>query len=84
MIVIYGKDNCVWCKRAVALAESRQMKFKYIDVMKDGQLEALKEKLPDVRTVPQIWWGDKHVGGFEGFQKEIEEVLGANYGQEKF
>jgi glutaredoxin len=47
----------------------------------DHYKEQLKSILPDVKTVPQIWWHGKHIGGYEDFASEIENTR--SFGQEK-
>lgn len=70
-IVIYGKDNCSFCKRAVEL--SKQVKsqghgdFEYIDIVANGiDAVALGELMgKPVRTVPQILVDGKSIGGYD-------------------
>lgn len=70
-IVIYGKDNCSFCKRAVEL--SKQLKsqghgdFEYIDIVANGiDAVALGELMgKPVRTVPQILVDGKSIGGYD-------------------
>ena len=83
MITIYGHQRCGWCKKAKALAEQYELKYEWLDTDNDGVLNALKTALPNVKTVPQIWWGETHIGGYEDFAAEIENTLG-NYGQGAF
>lgn len=65
---IYGKPNCPFCDQAKRLAESEGFEFEYKDVMADKEArEALVARLPGTRTVPQIFYGDKHVGGYTEF-----------------
>jgi glutaredoxin len=79
MIVIYGKNNCVWCDKAKEVANNFQLKYEYKNV-DDNHEFALEvyEKLPDLQTFPQIWWHEKHVGGCVDFLREIENTW--NYG----
>lgn len=81
MIVIWGRDNCVYCTRAVELCKQYDFKFEYIKVNTPQILEQLEQKVPGVKTVPQIFWNDKHIGGYEDFAAEIENTR--NFGQEK-
>jgi len=37
--------------------------------------------LPGARTVPQIFWHQKHIGGYQEFAAEIENTR--NFGQER-
>jgi glutaredoxin len=43
----------------------------------------MKIKLPDVRTIPQIWWHGNHIGGYEDLVSEIENTIGG-FGDQKF
>lgn len=83
MIKIYGKPSCAWCVKAKRLAERYNLKYEYIDVQYTEQFNELKEKLPDAKTVPQIWWDDRHIGGYENFAMEIENTIGG-FGEGKF
>jgi len=75
-LTIYGKANCLWCKEAKVLAERYMMNYEYIDVgYTDGQKE-LMARLPEAQTVPQIFWHDRHIGGYQEFMREIENTLG--------
>ncbi|MFA7408398.1 MAG: glutaredoxin [Anaerolineaceae bacterium] len=79
-ITIYGHARCVWCKKAVALAEQYNLAVDYRDTDKEGVLEELKSKLPNAKTVPQVFWDDRHIGGYSDLATEIESTIG-NYGQ---
>ena len=82
MIVIYGADYCSWCTRAKELAEQYQLSYTYRNISESAELkEQLRTMLPDVRTIPQIWWHGRHIGGYEDFAREIENTLN-NYGQQ--
>lgn len=82
MITIYGHARCGWCVKAKKLAEQYHLKYEWKDTDMSENLNDLKKKFPNVKTVPQIWWDDRHIGGYEQFSSEIENTLG-NYGQEK-
>jgi glutaredoxin 1 len=80
MITIYAKNNCKWCTLAKDLAESRGLSCDYRNVDDNFQfLLELSSLKPDVKTLPQIWWNDKHVGGYTDFAAEIENTMG-DYG----
>lgn len=80
MVTIYGAPWCNWCQKAKALAEQYQLDFEYKNVDNDFYKQELRSLAPDVKTIPQIWWHERHVGGFEEFAREVENTLG-NYGQ---
>ena len=80
MIVIYGDTNCAWCDRAKKLCEAYLLDFEYKLIRDPGVMDELQERVANTRTVPQIFWNDKHVGGFEELVTEIEDTQ--NFGQE--
>jgi glutaredoxin len=82
MIKIYGKVNCSWCRDAKDLVERYSLPYEYIDVGYTDGMKELKNLLPDVKTVPQIWWHDKHIGGYQEFVKEVENTIGG-YGEQR-
>ena len=47
------------------------MEYEYKMLDADFTAEELFEKAPDARTFPQIWIGDKHVGGYDQFKDEV-------------
>lgn len=81
-VAIFGGPDCIWCKRAVNLATERELEFEYFDVSEAQHKETLRKLKPDVKTIPQIWWGDRYIGGFESFASEIENTIGG-YGESK-
>jgi glutaredoxin len=77
MIVIYGTTHCKWCKAAVALADARGLRHEYRPIDENEQfyieLKALK---PEAKTVPQIWWDNRYIGGYTDFAQEVENTEG--------
>ena len=74
MITIYGKENCPWCAKAKSLAEQYQLTYDYIDIGVPENREELFKRHPMTKTVPQIWWHKRHIGGYEDFAAEIENT----------
>ena len=64
MIEIYQKDNCFYCMMAVAELQNRKETF--VEYKLDGpeNIQRLKQKLVEWKTVPQIFIDDKHIGGY--------------------
>lgn len=81
MVVIYGADNCLWCAKAKELATNFNIPYTYKDIGDSELKEQLKTMLPDVKTIPQIWWHGRHIGGYEDFAHEIENTV-INFGQQ--
>lgn len=74
-IIVYGKPNCSFCKRASALLESKKLNFDYID-LSDNQTALDYIKSIGCRTVPQIFINGTHVGGYD----DLVEYFGEQYG----
>lgn len=72
-VEIYGKDQCTFCDQAVALCESKQLKYDYIDIAVGENLKFLTERIgARPRTVPQIFLNGTHLpGGFNGLKQEL-------------
>lgn len=62
-ITLYVTDWCPYCQRAKALLESKQLVFNEIDVDEDPKLRKEMTARSGRRTVPQIFIGERHVGG---------------------
>ncbi|MDH3746944.1 MAG: glutaredoxin 3 [Gammaproteobacteria bacterium] len=64
-ITIYGNESCAFCGAARMLLTKKGIKFEDILVSNDAEKRAEMEARSQQRSVPQIFIGDKHVGGFE-------------------
>ncbi len=64
-IEIYTKNWCPYCHAAKALLNDEGWAFEEIDVTDDGEREQEMVVRSERRTVPQIFIGDVHVGGFD-------------------
>jgi glutaredoxin 3 len=62
---VYTTDYCGYCTRAKQFLQGKGVPYEEIDVSNDDALRAdLIEKSNGQRTVPQIFIGDHHVGGY--------------------
>jgi glutaredoxin 3 len=65
-IVMYSSSWCGYCARARALLEQKGVTFHEIKVDEDpADRQAMLDRSGGRRTVPQIFIGDRHVGGFD-------------------
>jgi glutaredoxin 3 len=62
-VVIYVTGWCPYCDRARGLLSKKGLAFKEIDVEDDAKLREEMLARSGRRTVPQVFIGDKHVGG---------------------
>ena len=68
-VVVYGTRFCPYCMAAKSLLGKKGVEYEYIAV--DGK-QAMRAELMQrtgQRTVPQIWVGDTHVGGFDDLRR---------------
>lgn len=64
-IVIYTKDYCPFCKAAKALLTGKGVTFTNFEISHDAaRREEMIERSGGRTTVPQIFIGDFHVGGY--------------------
>lgn len=64
-ITIYSKPSCPYCDMAKRLLAAKGQRWTEIDIeaephRRDEMIERSRQ-----RTVPQIWIGERHVGGFD-------------------
>lgn len=83
-IVMYSSGWCGYCQRARALLERKGLAFREIDVEQDAALRAEMIARSGKRSLPQIFIGSRHVGGFEElYALEREGGLDQSLRQEK-
>jgi glutaredoxin 3 len=77
-IVMYTTRYCPYCMRARGLFEGKGWDYQDIAVDADQGLRSEMMKKSGQHTVPQIWIGDQHVGGFDDlFRLEMGNQLEA-------
>jgi glutaredoxin 3 len=62
-VTIYTKFYCPYCARAKALLDRKGVAYRDIEVAHDPALQAEMQERSQRRTVPQIFIGDRHIGG---------------------
>ena len=65
-ILIYSSSLCSYCKAAKNLLKQENLKFKEISVDNKPEIrEEMVKKSSGKKTVPQIFFDEYHVGGFD-------------------
>ena len=62
-VTLYTSDWCPYCRRARDLLARKKVDFSEINVEDDLKFREEMIARSNRRTVPQIFIGDKHVGG---------------------
>ena len=84
-IVMYTKPDCPYCDSAKRLLAAKGQTWQEIDI--EAEPARRREMIERSRrsTVPQIWIGDRHVGGFDDLaaledKGELDRLLGTGGG----
>lgn len=73
MIQVYGKPKCSYCDKAKHILGMYGIDYEYINIMED---ETAMDMIVDagLKSVPQIYLDDKHIGGYEDLVKYLKGV----------
>jgi len=80
-VVVYSTTVCPYCVRAKALLKRKGVAFQEIMIDNDRALMREMMERSQRRTVPQIFIGDHHVGGYDDMAEldslgELDPLLG--------
>ncbi len=65
-VLIYTRNNCVWCDRAKNLLKINNLEYEEVDLSDDVLRENFYKKFNNsIKTMPQIFIDDNRIGGFE-------------------
>ncbi|TGN38194.1 GrxA family glutaredoxin [Marinobacter confluentis] len=80
-VTIFGRSSCGFCTRARQLCEINDLHYRYVDIEAEGISKSdLSQTIgKPVYTVPQIFVGQEHVGGFDHFSAYLARA-GASTG----
>ena len=79
-VTMYTTRFCPYCMRARQLLDSKNVPYTDMAVDNDPALRREMMERSGRRTVPQIWVGETHVGGFDDMyllerQGRLDELL---------
>ncbi len=69
---MFTQDGCSYCELAKILLMEQDHDFEVINIKDNAQALAVL-RLKNLRTVPQIWDGDLHIGGYEDLKKYLKK-----------
>lgn len=80
-VLVYSTAVCPYCVRAKQLLQRKGVAFREIMVDRDPEQRAHMERISGRRTVPQIFIGERHVGGSDELHAlersgELDALLG--------
>ncbi len=66
IITMYTGPFCNYCEAAKRLLARNNAPYNEIDISKvDGAMDEMIKKANGKRTIPQIFFGDQHIGGYD-------------------
>ena len=72
-IILYTGPMCNFCEAAKRLLVRNNLNYKEIDISsKDGLREEMIKKSNGKRTIPQIFFDETHIGGYQEL-RELEK-----------
>ena len=73
-ILVYSSMLCPYCFAAKTLLKKLNLKFEEVLVDNNSKVKKKMIELSDGRTsVPQIFFGENHVGGYDDLKRYYEE-----------
>ena len=80
-VEIYSTKYCPYCTRARMLLDSKGISYTEFRVDRDVKLRQEMEMRSRRKSVPQIFVGDQHIGGFDELARleigdELDHILG--------
>jgi glutaredoxin len=73
---ILGREDCTWCDRAKDELESQGEVYEYFNYT-DSPMYLKLMFVANMKTVPQIWYGGQHIGGYDDlvqfFQNDMRD-----------
>ena len=82
-VLMYTKPFCPYCHAAKALLKDKGVGFREIDISRDEDERDRMVRRSGRQTVPQIFIGTEHVGGYDDLealdqQGRLDAMLGLN------
>ena len=80
-VTIYTGPLCNYCEAAKKLLSRNSVEYKEINIATtDGAMDEMITKANGKRTIPQIFFNDQHIGGYDdvrAFEKEnkLQDLL---------
>ena len=71
-IEIFTAPNCGYCDSAKVLLKERGLSFVERNIAEAATLAEFRERLPRVRSIPQLFVDGEHIGGYEDLRLRLD------------
>ena len=80
-VVVYGTSTCGYCGAARMLLTKKRIRFRDLLLDKDPELRREMQDKSGSTSVPQIFIGDRHIGGYDDLAQldangELDRIMG--------
>jgi glutaredoxin len=73
-VEIYAGYGCPYCTKAKELCESKKIPYVYRNIDEEPDFfDQLVGRIQKWKTIPQIFIGAKHIGGYDDLIKHLDE-----------
>lgn len=72
-VIVWSKDNCPNCEAAKKLLTLKGVAFEERKIGSGWTREQLLDAVPTARSVPQIFWGNVCIGGYNELLEKLDE-----------
>ena len=73
MIVVYSKDQCIFCDKAINLLKVNAKEHIVYKLGKDFDRDTILEMFPNARSFPIITLDKEFIGGYNELEKLLKE-----------
>ncbi len=68
-VIIYTTKTCPYCYKAKSLLKSLDVSYQEVSVDFNSKLRAEMASRAGKTSVPQIWFGEEHIGGCDDLRE---------------
>lgn len=70
-VIVWSKENCPQCEQAKSLLKQKGVEYEERKVGNGWSREDLLAVVPNARSVPQIFFGNECIGGYNELFRRI-------------
>ena len=70
--LVYSKKPCPYCEQAKSLLTRKEIPYRELDITRPDVLDQIRELVPGVKTVPQIFIDGKYIGGYTDLVEHLK------------
>jgi len=72
-IVVFGTPTCAWCRKLKNYLKKNKIKFRDVDISKNGRAAKDMVRKSGQQGVPQMWINGRPIVGFD--KQKIDRLL---------